>query len=185
MKFCGASRRQDGKSVNDDAFACLGNYAFLMDGAGACGGRAQRLMEIVKRQGNQAHLQQLVTLLNFHAISLGLESTLLAVHIQDEVLTGVSIGNNTVHLLRDGRLTRLNETTRRRLGRPNPDVHYFSAALKRYDCVVLCSDGVVLDAYRFSQILQRYLLRPTEMPEAVLAAQKDHSDDATVVCRSI
>jgi hypothetical protein len=41
MRFYGATRCEAGKAMNEDAFACLGVWAILLDGAGDTKGAAK------------------------------------------------------------------------------------------------------------------------------------------------
>jgi hypothetical protein len=51
MNFVGATRKQAGKSINDDAFAAFnGTFAFLLDGAGNARGAAKRCADIIRQQ---------------------------------------------------------------------------------------------------------------------------------------
>jgi hypothetical protein len=187
MNFIGATRKQSGKNINDDAFAVFnGTFAFLLDGAGNARGAAKRCADIIRQQYQQQSLMppfpHLINLLNMTLIGLDAESTFVGVEIkQGDFLSGVSCGDSLVHVIRDGKLLRVNENTKPRLGTSRPHVYWMTFALKKDDVIVAASDGVTLDKYRLVQTVQRYLLRKDEMAEAVLNAQADRSDDVTVI----
>lgn len=98
---------------------------------------------------------------------------------------GLSAGNSPLYCFGGGKLERVNATTRARLGSSKPEFYAFSLQIQKHDCILVASDGLTLDRYLLTQVVQRYLLRPQEMAEAILSAQKDTSDDVTAVCRVI
>jgi hypothetical protein len=187
MNFIGATRKQSGKNINDDAFAVFkGTFAFLLDGAGNARGAAKRCADIIRQQYQQQSLMppfpHLINLLNMTLIGLDAESTFVGVEIkQGDFLSGVSCGDSLVHVIRDGKLLRINENTKPRLGTSSPHVYWITFALKKDDVIVVASDGLTLDKHRLVQTVQRYMLRHDEMAEALLKAQADCSDDATVI----
>jgi hypothetical protein len=50
MRFYGAIRGEPGKAVSDDAFACLGGRAILLDGADNAHGSAQSCVDFLTAQ---------------------------------------------------------------------------------------------------------------------------------------
>jgi hypothetical protein len=187
MNFIGATRKQSGKNINDDAFAVFnGTFAFLLDGAGNARGAAKRCADIIRQQYQQQSLMPpfpyLTNLLNMTLIGLDAECTFVGIEIkQGDFLSGVSCGDSPVHVIRDGKLLRINENTKPRLGTSRPDIYWMTFTLKKDDVIVVASDGLTLDKYRLVQTVQRYMLRHDEMAEALLKAQADCSDDATVI----
>jgi serine/threonine protein phosphatase PrpC len=187
MNFIGATRKQSGKNINDDAFAVFnGTFAFLLDGAGNARGAAKRCADIIRQQYQQQSLMppfpHLINLLNMTLIGLDAESTFVGIEIkQGNFLSGVSCGDSLVYVIRDGKLLRINENTKPPLGTSRPDIYWMTFALKNDDVIVVASDGVTLDKYRLAQTVQRYMLRHDEMAEALLKVQADCSDDATVI----
>jgi hypothetical protein len=190
MNFIGATRKQAGKSINDDAFTAFnGTFAFLLDGAGNARGAAKRCVDIIRGQYQQnlmPSFPHLISLLNINLIGLDAESTLVGIEIkQGNFLTGVSSGDSPLYVIRDGQLLRINQNTKPRLGTIRPDIYWIALALKKHDVIVAASDGFVLDRYRLVQTVQRYMLRPSEIAEALLNAQADCSDDVTVITRLV
>lgn len=184
MTFFGATRKQGDKSVNDDAFAVFGEtHAFLLDGAGNAKGAAKKALSQLRAP--LPEMSRIASQLHTSLLGLGFESTFIGVEVRDGILLGLSAGNSTVHCVRGGTLQRVNETTRARLGSPKPEFNAFSVQIQKYDCILLGTDGLTLDHYRLTEIVKRYLIRPQEMAEAILSAQKDTSDDVTVVCKVI
>jgi hypothetical protein len=47
MRFYGATRCEAGKAMNEDAFACLGVWAILLDGAGDTKGAAKGCIDFL------------------------------------------------------------------------------------------------------------------------------------------
>jgi hypothetical protein len=190
MNFIGATRKQAGKSINDDAFIAFnGTFAFLLDGAGNARGAAKRCADIIRGQYQQnlmPSFPHLINLLNMSLIGLDAESTFVGIEIkQGNFLTGVSCGDSPLYVIREGQLLRINQNTKPRLGTSRPDIYWIALALKKHDVIVAASDGLVLDRYRLVQTVQRYMLRPSEMAEALLKAQADCSDDVTVITKLI
>jgi len=185
MSFIGATRKEAGRGINNDAFAVFGNSAFLLDGAGNARGAARRCVDIVRQQYRQPSCQMtlsaLVKRLDAALLGFGAESTFVGIEIEGGYLTGLSCGDSPLWVVRTGQLLRINENTKPRLGTGCPEVLGFSFALKRHDVILAASDGLVLDNYRIVQTVQGNLLRPSEMADALLKAQKDCSDDLTVL----
>lgn len=186
MNFIGATRKQAGKSINDDAFTVFSSStAFLMDGAGNARGAAKRCLEIVRQQYQQYRempaFQQLLNLLNMNLTGFGAESTFLGIQVTDSTLSGVSVGDSLLWVVREGQLLRINEIRKPRLGAGLVNPNWLEFTLKKHDVILAASDGLTLDHYRLVQLVQRFMLRPQEMPQAILDAQKDASDDCTVI----
>jgi hypothetical protein len=178
------ARKQLGKALNDDAFYIDESKAYLLDGAGNANGAAGRCIELIRRTQEWRGLSSLINLINFRLIGLNAQSTFAGVTCERSRLYGMSCGNSPLWVVRDAQLIRVNET-RRRLGTGQMDLQWLSFDLRRYDVIVLATDGLTLDRHRLVRTVQKYLLRPTEMPEAILTAQTDQSDDVTVLTRVI
>jgi len=125
--------------------------------------------------------QQLLNLLNMNLTGFGAESTFLGIQVTDSTLSGVSVGDSLLWVVREGQLLRINEITKPRLGAGRVNPNWLEFALKKHDVILAASDGLTLDHYRLVQLVQRFMLRPQEMPQAILDAQKDASDDCTVI----
>jgi hypothetical protein len=180
--FVGASRKEEGRIINNDAFAACGTAAFLLDGAANAHGSAHRICQLIRQQYRRMPLSALLKLLDTTLLGLGAECTLIAAEVDDRgYLTGMSCGDSVLHVIREGKLIRVTESTKPRLGTGHPDIRGFSFQLKRYDVVLAASDGLVLEPYRIIQTAQRNMLRASELPHALLQAQRDMSDDVTVL----
>jgi len=181
VNFTGATRKQFDKPNNDDAFAVFGgDIAVLCDGAGNARSAAHKALASL--QPPFANLGQIVNRLNTVMLGLGSESTLVAIQVTGDLLLEVSAGDSILMVYRDGTLHRLNHNTRRRLGSGAPELCESRFSLNRYDVILLASDGLTLDKYRLTETVKRYMLQPSDLPEAILSAQRDASDDVTVVC---
>jgi hypothetical protein len=191
MNFIGATRKQTGKSISDDAFTVFnGTFAFLLDGAGSTRGAAHRCVDIILGQYHQQNLMpsfpHLISLLNMSLIGLDAESAFLGMEIKPgNFLTGVSCGESPLYVIRDGQALRINHSTKLRLGSSRPDMYWIGFALRKRDVIVAASDGFVLDRHSLVETVQRYKHRPSEMAEALLNAQADCPDDVTVITKLV
>jgi len=187
MRFVGATRKQVGKDINDDAFAVFdGMFAFLMDGAGDARGAAHKCIDTIKSyQPQMPSFNQLVTLLNMTIIGYGAESTLLAIKVENNFLSGVSCGDSPLYVIRDGQLLRLNKNTKPRLGTSRPEIYQIALSLKRHDVIIAASDGFVLDGDKLVGTVGQHISNPGELSEALLEAQTYCGDDVTVITRVI
>ena len=70
-------------------------------------------------------------------------------------------------------------------GTLQPGIKYLAFPLKRSDVIIGASDGFCLASYRLLNAVQRTILLPDRMPEAILHAQSDSTDDVTLVCAVI
>lgn len=186
IRFYGATRTEPGKAVNDDAFACLGNRAILLDGAGNAQGAAKCCVDFLIVQLEERPnmpLNELIGIANQFLLGANQESTLLALHVQDSsLLTAVSCGDSPLYLVRDGRVEQMNETTKPRLGNPRPDIRHLAFPLRTSDVVIGASDGLSLGSRQLLSAVERTMLHPESMPEAILQEQRDSWDDVTIVC---
>jgi Stage II sporulation protein E (SpoIIE) len=178
-RFFGASRPQANKA-NDDSFFVAADAAFLMDGAGNAGGKAQQCLNVI-RSTPRPSWNSLVQLLNSNLMGIGIEATFLGLQVKDGIAAGVCCGDSAVYLYRAGQLTKMSENTKPRLGTPTPATAPFSFAVQKHDVIVVCSDGLTLDRYRLIGIIQRNMLAPADLPSRILDAQADRSDDTTVL----
>ena len=80
MRFYGATRTEPGKAVNDDAFACFGNRAILLDGAGNAHGAAKSCVKFLTgllEENPDMPLNELIGIANQFLLGANQESTLL------------------------------------------------------------------------------------------------------------
>jgi len=145
MRFYGATRSEPGKAVNDDAFACLGDLAILLDGAGHAQGAAKRCVDFLVARLEvtpDMPLSELLGIANQFFLGANQESTLLALQVQGStLLTAVSCGDSPLYLVREGRVEQVNETTKPRLGNPRPGIKHLAFPLRASDVVIGASDG--------------------------------------------
>ena len=189
MTFYGATRCQAGKTTNEDAFACLGEWAFLLDGAGNANGAAKECVDILVARleaSPNLPLSELIGIANEFLLGTKQESTVLALHVQGPaLLTAACCGDSPLYLVREGRVEQMNEITKPRLGTLQPAIQYLSLPLRKSDVIIGASDGFCLATYRLLNAVQRTMLRPDSMPETILQAQRDSTDDVTLVCAVI
>ena len=189
MRFYGATRSEPGKAVNDDAFACLGERAILLDGAGNAQGAAEDCVDFLVAQheaSSDMPLNELIEIANQFFLGANQQSTLLALHVQgSSLLTAVSCGDSLLYLVREGRVEQMNETTKPRLGTLQPGIKYLAFPLRTSDVIIGASDGLSLGSHQLLSAVERTVLHPESMPEAILQAQHGSFDDVTLVCAVI
>ncbi len=187
MKFVGATRKQAGKAINDDAFVAFdGTFAFLMDGAGDARGAAQKCIEKIKRYKPQMpSFEQLIVMLNITLVEYSAESTFIGIKVENNLLSGLSCGDSLLYLVRDGQLLRVNKNTNPRLGTSRPSIYQLALSLREHDVIIVASDGFVLDGDKLVQVVHEHVSRPEELPRVLLDAHPDCSDDITVVTQVI
>jgi hypothetical protein len=175
--------------VNDDAFACLGDRAVLLDGSGNARGAAKGCVDLLIAQLEakpDMPLTELIGIANQFLLGVNQESTLLALHVQSSaILTAVSCGDSPLYLVREDRVEQMNETTKPRLGNLQPGIKRLAFPLRTSDVIIGASDGLSLGSRQLLTAVERTMLHPESMPEAILQAQRDSFDDVTLVCRVI
>lgn len=189
MRFYGATRCDVGKAMNEDAFACLDEWAILLDGAGDAKGAAKGCVDLLVARletSPSVAMRELIGIANQFLLDANEESTVLALHVQGSaLLTAASCGDSPLYLVREGRVEQMNEITKPRLGTLQPGVKYLAFPLRRSDVIIGATDGLCLASYRLLNAVQRTMLWPDSMPEAILQAQRDSFDDVTLVCAVI
>jgi Stage II sporulation protein E (SpoIIE) len=189
MRFYGATRCEAGKAMNEDAFACLGDWAILLDGAGDAKGAAKGCIDFLVARLEACPnlpLSELIGIANQFLLGTNQECTVLALHLQSSaLLTAASCGDSPLYLVREGRVEQMNEITKPRLGTLQPGIKYLAFPLRRSDVIIGASDGFCLASHRLLNAVQRTMLLPDSMPEAILQAQRDSTDDVTLVCAVI
>lgn len=189
MRFFGATRSEAGKAMNDDAFVCLGNRAILLDGAGDARGAAKGCVDFLVAQLEarpDMPLNELIEIANHFLLGASQESTLLALHVQGSaLLTAASCGDSPLYLVHDGRFEQMNEITKPRLGTLHPGIKHLALPLRTSDVIIGASDGLCVGSSRLLSAVQRTMLQPGSMPEAILQEQRDSFDDVTLVCAVI
>ena len=175
--------------MSDDAFACLGDRAILLDGAGNAQGSAQSCVDFLTAQlaaRPDMLLNELVGIANQFFLAANQESTLLALHVQgSSLLTAISCGDSPLYLVREGRVEQMNATTKPRLGNLQPGIKHLAFPLRTSDVIIGASDGLSLGSHQLLSAVQRTMLQPESMPEAILQAQRGSWDDVSLVCAVI
>jgi len=85
MRFYGATRCEADKAMNEDAFACLGEWAILLDGGGDAKGAAKGCIDFLVARLEacpKLPLSELIGIANQFLLGTNQESTVLALHVQ-------------------------------------------------------------------------------------------------------
>jgi serine/threonine protein phosphatase PrpC len=195
----GASRPQEGHSVNEDAFfigrgdiPCVA----LCDGAGNAEHAAQRVLTLFAQLLADATLEQIGDVRVWHgwirlldsALMGGTQSTFVGVAVVDDIAIGACTGDSRAYLLdREGGCRILTEgANKRRLGSGEASAFAIRQPLSRGDILLLMSDGAwtPLGPYLLTRaVLATIGQHFSEVPSAILeaAGRKGRLDDMTVV----
>lgn len=194
-----ATRPQDGRTANEDAFLIIREgipVVAVCDGAGAAeqaGKRALRLFELWIREATLGRLLDAKTWASWvkkldSALLGGLQSTFLAAAVAGAQLVGVSVGDSQAYLLgAEGGFQYLTSSAdKSRLGSGEVKPFTFSVNLKAKDIVLLMTDGAwtPLSPYLIEKTVRGVALQHfSEVPVALLdtAAKSGRWDDMTVV----
>jgi Stage II sporulation protein E (SpoIIE) len=189
--FVGATRKQSGKDINDDAFAVFnGTYAFLFDGAGDAHGAATSCAGLIRREyeirGRMPAFSPLLNILNLKLIGLNAESTFLGIEIKHgNFLSGISCGDSSLYVVRGDEVLRMNKSTKPRLGTCNPNFQSLAFPLQKDDVIILASDGFIVGTDHVVSTVRRNMGRPDSISETLLRAQRDCSDDVTIITKVV
>jgi len=190
--FYGVSRSQVGKVVNNDAFLTAGNLAFIMDGCGETQGRTLavkcHLSQVItgrKREGETVGIKDVLGYANRGMLGTGFMSTFVGVEVNDGRVRMFSVGDSYVYLYRShsGTLERINESNMGRLGSDIMTSQERWLDARRGDVLLLTSDGYTVDKYRTLRQIQKFMLKPADLPHALLELNQDRSDDCTIVTK--
>ena len=114
-------------------------------------------------------LSELVEIANQFLLGINQESTVLVLHVQGSAfLTAASCGDSPLDPVREGRVEQMNEITEPRRGTLQPGIKYLAFPVRRSDVIIGASDGFCLARSQLLNAVQRTLLRPDSMPEAIL-----------------
>ena len=196
----GASRPQDGRSINEDAFFISHGEnpcAVLCDGAGNAQLAAKKVVSLFTRFFNQSTSEQIaqtatwnnwVKLLDSSMLG-GNQSTFLAVAFLDGKIIGACAGDSRAYLIdRDGNCRILTEeASKYRLGSGNARAFPINLPLGTSETLLLLSDGAWTPLGLY--ILKKTVLAArigrsfSDLPQAVLdaAGKCGRADDMTAI----
>ena len=154
VEIYAATRRQDGKATNEDAFV-LGRsgmpYAALCDGSGNAQGVAKRALGLFQRMVGEVGTEQITQFATWSswarvldsALLGGPQSTFLAVAVVGNRVVGSCVGDSRLYRLTlDGGIEIVTEgASKHRLGSGRVDPWPIHLPLKSGDVLLLASDG--------------------------------------------
>lgn len=199
LECAAASRPQDGRSQNEDAFL-IGRgavqFAALCDGAGNAERAAKRALGLFEKLIAEATPEQVaaaatwagwVKLLD-SALLGGGQSTFIAVALITGQMVGACAGDSRVYrFTRDGACLILTESAPKfRLGSGHAQPFTFAEPARRGDLYLLLSDGAwtPLGLYGLRKAVAAAATRhPSELPGAILdaASKAGRADDMTAI----
>ena len=199
MDIFAASRPQDGRTSNEDAFVIgRGNfyYAAICDGAGAAGQVSKRVLKLFQGLVREASLEDIESFSTWSNWTHLLDSSLLggpqstflaAAIIQDRILGVCAVDSRLYHLPLVGEAHILTEEASKfRLGSGRVDPSPIHHRIQSGDTLLLMSDGAwtPLNLRKLSQAKLRAASRHfSEFPGILLdeAGKSGRADDMTVV----
>lgn len=203
IECCAASRPQQGRTQNEDAFLIhRGERTFvaLCDGAGNAQLAAKKVLTLFEKLVGEAAVEQLseaptwaswAKLLDSSLMG-GAQSTFVSVGIVGQRAVGVCVGDSRAYLIdREGRCRILTEEAKKyRLGSGAVVPFPLQLSLNAKDVLLLMSDGAWTPLSL--TVLQRTVMAAamrhfTEIPGAILdaAGRTGRADDMTVVALRI
>jgi hypothetical protein len=194
-----ATRPQDGRSTNEDAFL-IGRatppYAVLCDGAGNAQQAAKRVLTLFDKLFRDAPPEEVggdrvwsgwVKLLDSSLLG-GTQSTFVGVAVVDGVAVGASAGDSRAYLIdRDGECRILTEAAAKyRLGSGEARAFPIRQPLRTGDTLLLLTDGAwtPLGPYLLKKAVLGTVLRSfPDVPDAILnaAGRTGRPDDMTAI----
>ncbi len=194
-----ASRRQDGRSTNEDAFL-IGRgpveFAALCDGAGNANQAAKRVLTLFEKLFREAEPSQVLDAkvwgrwmrLLDSSLMGSAQSTFVGVGVMDGVAVGTCVGDSRAYLINsEGECRILTEGAgKHRLGSGEATGFPIQCPLKTGDILLLLSDGAwtPLGIYLLKKVvLGRLGKHFSELPPAILeaAGRAGCADDMTAV----
>jgi len=196
----GASRPQQGRTANEDAF-WIGHdpvpVAVVCDGAGNAQQSAQRAITFFQKLWDSATLDQIraidtwgkwIHLLDSHMMGLS-QSTFIGMAVMEDCFVGAYAGDSRAYLsTSDGKLQLLTDSTMKlRLGSGQAKPAFLTGNLQARDLLVLMTDGAwgPLGSLSMTQraIVQGMGRHPSDVPLSILdsASRTGRADDMTAV----
>jgi serine/threonine protein phosphatase PrpC len=199
VEMYGATRMQEGHTVNEDAFI-IGRgstpYAALCDGAGNAEQSARRILRLFEtffKETDSGELLLFQTWMRWihlldSALLEGAQSTFIAVAVLEGRFVGTCVGDSRAYLRdRNGTLHILTEkASKHRLGSGSVEPFPIHVPAHKGDIMLLMSDGAwtPLNQYRLQKIISRTTFEhPSDLPGNILdeASRAGRADDMTVV----
>ena len=199
VESCAATRPQQGRTQNEDAFL-IGRgdrpFAALCDGAGNAERAAKRALTLFEKLLGEATVEQFmdadewrkwVKLLD-SALLGGAQSTFLAVTVLDGTAVGTCVGDSRAYLVNRGGQCRIvtDGASKQRLGSGQAQPLPIRLALNVGDILLLLSDGAwtPLNLYLLQKTVVSASVRQfAEVPTAILevAGKTGRADDMTAL----
>jgi serine/threonine protein phosphatase PrpC len=199
VECCAATRPQQGRSQNEDAFL-IGRserpFAALCDGAGNAERAAKRVLALFEKLLNEATPEQItaantwtkwIKLLDSSLLGAA-QSTFLALAFTANEAAGVCVGDSRLYILnREGQCRILTEgASKQRLGSGAARPFLIRLTLVAGDILLLLSDGAwtPLNPYLLQKTVVHASVRHfTEVPAAILdaAGKASRADDMTAL----
>ncbi len=199
VECCAASRPQQGRTQNEDAFLIHRGavpFVALCDGAGNAQLAAKRVLTLFEKLVAEECVEELVDAVNWKrwakildsSLLGGAQSTFISLAVVGQVATGVCVGDSRAYLIdRDGRCQISTEgAAKQRLGSGAINPFSLRFSLNSRDILLLMSDGAWTPLNL--GLLQRTVMGAavrhfTEIPGAILdvAGRAGRADDMTVV----
>lgn len=194
-----ASRRQEGHSINQDAFLITRGTVPLIalcDGAGQAQQVARRALALLERLFKEADNESVAMFPSWvrwartidSALLGGAESTMVAVAVLEDRIAGTCVGDSRAYLWsRDGALRILSDgAAKHRLGSGRVEPFPIHAPFGRGDVVLLLSDGAwtPLSLHGLQRLVAGAALGGfADLPGRILdaAGRTGRADDMTVV----
>jgi len=195
----GATRPQEGRSSNEDAFLVASNttpLAALCDGAGNAEQAAKKVIRLLQKLFEESETEDLsrfptwaswVRVLDSSLLG-GTQSTVVAVAIVGDRAVGACAGDSRAYLIdKEGICTILTEQTCKfRLGSGKVEASPIHVRLQPRDVLLLMSDGAwsPMSPFQISRAVVGAALKHfAEVPQAVLdaASRTGRADDMTAV----
>ena len=195
----GASRPQQGRTANEDAFL-IGHgerpFALLCDGAGNAQQAAKRVLSLFDKLFKEAAPQQVsehdtwagwVKLMDSSLVG-GTQSTFLGVALLDGMAVGASVGDSRAYVVtREGDCRLLTEgASKFRLGSGRAEAFPIRQTMTSGEILLLLSDGAwtPLGPYLLKKAVMTAVSRHlSDVPEAILeaAGRTGRADDMTAI----
>ena len=194
----GASRPQQGRTANEDAFL-IGRerpFALLCDGAGNAQQAAKRVLTLFDKLFKETAPQQVsehdtwagwVKLLDSSLLG-GTQSTFLGVALLDGMAVGACVGDSRAYLVtREGDCRLLTEgASKFRLGSGRAEAFPIRQTMTSGEIILLLSDGAwtPLGPYLLKKAVMTAVARHlSDVPEAILeaAGRTGRADDMTAI----
>lgn len=199
MEIYAATKRQDGGSTNEDAFA-IGRgempYAALCDGTGNAKGVAKRALSLFQKLFSEASTEEVTRFATWSnwakvldsAFMGGPQSTFVAVAVVGNQVVGSCVGDSRLYrLIPDGGIEIITESASKyRLGSGRVEPCPIHLSFKPGEILLLASDGAwtPLGIPTLQRVWERSITRHfSEFPTLLLdeASKRGCADDMTVI----